>query len=504
MSKKQGFITVMVFILCTAGITVFAFWPSSEKKPQEQHRTRIIIPSTSANSDDDFASAENFFYEDGYSFKAPLGEGELAISVLNFDFNNDAIEEQIVVYRSVADAENPVSIALFAYDERSRAYRRLWNIPVAATMPATVSLQTLDLLGDRSDCIIVTGMNTQGEHTMTVFRKDPREDMTRPFAVIAGIRIGGFITVQETERSLAYQQGIARGQPFVISAYGRDGESNMLMDRVEISYIYNTASGIYQQGSITRIPGSQIEERRLREILTGEPKVFEEFINDLWYHVSPQGTIDRGQYLYFDPANREIIFFGDGTQQVFTWHNSNSTRYGLYISSQNISVTTLRRSMDIELESLDSIRIRVIEDVRLKIYLSASWDGSYRRAGTAMRTPTEEKTIRPYTEALYDSSLGRLRFYTNGEYELSSSGTLVKGRYAFFRVGGNDLLELRPVQNGVKSGNGESRFIYNCTSMDTEGAESPKSENLSLSRVRLGTSGIQELHEAPIILTKAQ
>jgi hypothetical protein len=152
---------------------------------------------------------------------------------------------------------------------------------------------------------------------------------------------------------------------------------------------------------------------------------------------------------------------------------------------------------------MDSIRIRVIEDVRLKIYLSASWDGSYRRAGPALR-PTEAKTVNPYTEAVYDSSLGRLRFYTNGEYELSSSGTSVKGRYAFFRVGSNDLLELRPAQNGAKNGNGESRLIYNCTSMDTEGTESSRSGNLNLSRVRLGTSGIQELHEAPIILTKAQ
>jgi hypothetical protein len=121
-----------------------------------------------------------------------------------------------------------------------------------------------------------------------------------------------------------------------------------------------------------------------------------------------------------------------------------------------------------------------------------------------MRASTEEKPIRPYTDAVYDSSMGRLRFYANGEYELNSSGTFSKGRYAFFRAGGGDLLELRPEQNTVKSENGDQRLIYTITSMkSTKTDNNSENENLSLSRVRLGASGIHELHETPIILTKS-
>jgi hypothetical protein len=96
--------------------------------------------------------------------------------------------------------------------------------------------------------------------------------------------------------------------------------------------------------------------------------------------------------------------------------------------------------------------------------------------------------------------MGRLRFHASGEYELSSSGTLAKGRYAFFRVGSHDLLELRPERNGngaSGAAKNEDRLVYSLTAM-----ENP--ENLSLTRVRLGASGIHELHEAPVILTKAQ
>jgi len=270
-----------------------------------------------------------------------------------------------------------------------------------------------------------------------------------------------------------------------------------MLDRIEIEYVYNPVKGFYEQNRITRIPGSQIEQRRVREILSGQPKVFEEFINDLWYHVSPAGTIDRSQYLYFDPANREIIFYGEDTQQVFSWQHSNATRYGLYITSQNIAVTTLRRFVDIELESLDSIRMKVFEDVRLKIGIGASWDGSYRRAGKVYVNDTPPRS---FTDASYDSSMGRLRFYPNGDYELTSLDGSVKGKYAFFRVNDRELLELRPDRTGNPhpAQNNEERLIYRIT------GHINTSENLSLIRVRLGPAGVHELQEGQIFLTKVR
>jgi hypothetical protein len=515
---SRNSVTIIIFLICAAGIALFAFlsqgtnrpflinWLFSEKKVQEQHRTRIIVPGIPDGSGSDLASLEYMVYEDLYNLKAPLNDGELVISVLNMDFNNDSIEEQMVVFRSLGNPENPVAFAFFAYNEDEEYYQRMWETPIAATMPETVSLYTQDLLGDRSVCIVVTGMNLQGEHTMTIFRQNHDEKQDQPFVKIADITMDGSIAVRETERSLAYRQGIVRGQPFAIIAHRRDTDSPNILDRVEITYTYNDVRGIYEQSALNRVPGSQIEQRRLREILSGGSRVFEDFINDLWYHVSPQGTIDKSQYLYFDPAKREIIFFGDDTQQIFIWQHSTSTRYGLYVSSQNISITTLRRFLDIEMESLDSIRIRVFEDVRLKIGVSASWDGSYRRAGIAVHG--EDKTNRPYTDAVYDSSMGRLHFASNGEYELSSGGSVTRGRYAFFRMGGQELLELRPERGtaggaygSVQGESGEGRLIYSLSAAEGDGLSG--TGNLMLARVRLGASGVQELHEGHIILTQS-
>jgi len=520
--KKRISVTICIFALCAVAIAVLAIWPFNTREPQERYRTRIIVPASSGSLEAASALAEQMAYEDRYSLKVFLAEGEQSILVLNHNFDSDAIEEQVVAYRNLNDGEDPVYIAFIAYDERLRSYRRLWNAPTAAAMPGTVSMYTMDILGDRSSCIVITGMNRQGEHTMTVYRKNSGEDWTLPFRKIAEIQMDGSIAIQETERTGAYRQGIALGQPFVITAYGSDPASENLLDRIEISYEYSQARGIFGQTRISRVPGSQIEQRRLREILSGNAKVFEEFINDLWYHVNADGTIDRSQYLYFDPAKREIIFYGDETQQVFNWQSSNSTRYGIYISSQNISVTTLRRIMDIEMVTLDSIRMRVSEDVRIRIDVSMLWDGLYRRAGSLARSSESEKGIQPYTDATYDSSIGRFSFHSNGEYELSSGASTVKGRYVFFRADSRELLELRPDHGGsgaarqqsARGDGGESRLTYLVTSVGTaDGAAghgaagngaSPATENLSLSRVRMAATGIQQLHENPIVLTRSR
>jgi hypothetical protein len=167
------------------------------------------------------------------------------------------------------------------------------------------------------------------------------------------------------------------------------------------------------------------------------------------------------------------------------------------VSSQNISVTTLRRSIDLELESLDSIKVRVVEDVRLKLGVNTVWDGSYRTAG-----PRENRSARPsggnaYIDAVYEGSIGKIRFYPDGNYEFTAGGTLKQGKYAFFRLDDQDLLEFRSLEPraGIRSDSRETYLVK-----IAEG-EDKNLNNLTLLRVRLGTRGVQELYEGTISLT---
>jgi hypothetical protein len=280
--------------------------------------------------------------------------------------------------------------------------------------------------------------------------------------------------------------GIAKGASFPIAAYGRDQNSSNIMDQIEFVYTYNEESGLYEQSRITRVPGNQIEQRMLRELL-GNREAFETFISGLWYYVSSQGTIDTKQYIYFDPPNREIIFYGDELQQVFTWQASSATRYGLYISSQNISVTTLRRSIDIELESLDSIKVKVNEDVRLRFGVNTPWDGSYRKAMPKENRNNGNTGENSFVNAVYDSSIGKIRFYPDGNYTINA-GTNGQGKYAFFYLENQKILELRSAE----------------MVRETYLVEASGEASLSLFKIRLGARGIQRLHEGPILLSPTE
>ncbi|MDR1617729.1 MAG: pallilysin-related adhesin [Treponema sp.] len=516
MTKKTlliVFFTFLVFAAAGGGFFLFrSFGPRWPEKGREQSQTRIIIPQeTWAGGDSE--ESERMAWEDRTGAKVPLEEREVLAGVLTGDFDGDPVEEQFIACRNLEEIDSPVYLVYIDYDESSKSYRRVWSAATAATRPGTISLFTQDLVGDRSVCVFLTGMNGQGEHTMTVFRRNavppearipgPADDPGQPFSKIAELRIDGSIVVQETERSRAYQLGQTKGQSFTIAAYGHDYESGNILDQVELTYTFNPVNGLYEQAKITRIPGSQIEQRRLKELLSGTPGVFENFISDLWYYVSPEGTVDSRQYIYFDPSKREIVFFSDETQQVFTWQNSGNTRYGIYISSQNISVTTLRRFLDIELESLDSVKVKVFEDVRLKLGVNNSWDGSYRRAGTAEKRETRTAGYDgSCIDALYDSSMGRIRFFQDGAYELGSGAAVRKGRYVFFTVNGHSLLELRPLE-ALETG-ARRRELFRVEYPAGQEGREKAAESLTLFRVRLGAMGVSPLPEPGIPLTLAE
>ena len=477
-----AFLSFLLIIFLAAGLWKPIFYP----KTDDNVRTKIVTPrETNLYSIDD--QGGQMIWEGNLDTKIPMEDGEIVIAVLNRESEEYYAEEQYVVYRDRFKAGSPVYLSFLSYDERTKGYRRMWNLPCAATNHETITLSSHDLIGDRSNCVIVSGMNARNEHTMTIFRRTPGEPVSVPYKIIAELQIEGSIIIQEVTRSIAYQQGITSGQSYNIAAYGHDSSSTNILDQIETIYSFNQRSELYEQTNVSRIPGSQIEQRRIRELLSGASGVFENFINNLWYYVSPQGTIDEGRYLYFDPPKKEIIFFGDDSQQVFIWQTSMNTRLGLHIRSQNISISTLLRFIDIELESLDSIRIRVNEDVRLRITSNTTWDGTYRRAGNVKAREVASQT-RPTINAAFDSSWGRIHFNNSGEYTISSGGKIRKGRYVFYKVDNNDLLEMRPEEGE------EGRMVYKIES----GASI-----LILSRVRVGTNGIQDLLEPPVTLTPA-
>ncbi|MDR2517844.1 MAG: pallilysin-related adhesin, partial [Spirochaetaceae bacterium] len=496
-------LTVMVFILTALGIGALVWIPrdpAGAGVKKQQRQTKIITPQkisgeTPVEAEDPPEAASYLVQEERLTAKIPLNDAEILAGLLTGNFDQDPQEEQIIAYRNISEQDGPVFITYIDFDETRQAYRRLWNAPTGASRPGTISLYAQDLIGDRNDCVILSGMNSAGAYTMTVFRRDSSQGRDYPFIKIAELKAQGTIAVQETGRAQAYQQGFAKGQSFSILVREPDGSSSNPLDQKEITYTYNEEKGVYEQAAVTQITGKQIEQSRF-EALLSNPKSFEGFLSGLWYYVSPQGTLDSRQYIYFDPSRRELIFYGGESQQVFSWQGSNLTRYGLYIASQNVSVTNLRRSLEIALESLESIQVRISEDVRLRIGVSASWDGSYRRAGAAATQNEPKMPLLPLIDARYNGSIGMMSLSAGGLYTITSEGNEVKGKYAFFMVNGEELVEFRP----DRKKNQVFRELYLLNYDKKEGGPEGAPENLTLIPVRLGIAGVERLRQGALTL----
>jgi hypothetical protein len=524
--NRAKYITIFAFLTAAALISVLLVLPQDffNPKKKEFHQTRYIKP-VSQNDDSGISNnlAELAAFNENERAKVDLEDGEIIIAALSEDFDKDGSVEQVIAYRDLIKENNLIYLTYIDYTEDTKQYKRVWSAPTGITRPGTVSLFTQDLIGDRSVCIILTGMNSGGEHTMTVFKITlPNPNSEIIISKIADIKIDGTISIIEKERTQAYQLGLTNGSSFDIKGRGGNMSSANEFEQIEVTYSYNPGIGRYVQGDVTRIPGAQIEAARFRSLLSGNKDVFEQFIDGLWYQIAPDMSISNDQYIYFDTAGRELIFYDKSTQQVYTWISSTSTRYGLYISSQNISVATLRRVMDIELESIDSIRVKVFEDVRMKIGLNAPWDGSYRKSTSIKKTNTADNlTVNAYMDAAYNSSRGDIVFSPNGEYQINASGLTQKGRYTFFILEAQKYLELLSdsAETGILSAGRSTiddpveksgREIYRVDySQPPDGAfarDSASGDGLktavpsfSLQHVRLSVKGVQAFHEDPVL-----
>jgi len=491
-------LTTISFIIAILGIVALIFlpFPSSSGGGRTAPQGRLVTPRIADPTYTEASPSEYSAPGGDVTTKIHFPETDAIISVLNGNFYADPIEEQFVAYRDLSNPSSPVQLTFVGYDATLPDYKRMWTNSTSITRLETLSLYTQDLLGDGSVSVLVSGMNDAGEYTLTVFHMLPplagETDRSDRFRTIADLRTDGGITVKEVRRSQLYQLGLGLGESFGIVVSGRDFQSENLTDQIEVTYQYDTESGRFIPDSTVRIPGAQIAQGRLQEILSSVQS-FESFISGLWFQLTPQGTIDRNIYMYFNPEMREIMFYDNGILQVFTWRNSLATRTGLYIATYNISLSNLRRAVDIQLESLSSIRIRLIEDIRPQFRGEATpWDGSYQKVASPRDlTDNPVETVTARINATYKGETVTLRFLPNGTFTTSETLTPRAGNYAFFRVNDIELLEFQ-----YNDDSGGERETYVATRDQGE-----NSRTMRLTQARIGTRGVEMLNEYPLDLT---
>jgi hypothetical protein len=78
-------------------------------KTQEHQKTKLIIPGDAESYSR--TQAEQLSYVENLTAWASMNDGDVVVSILNHDFNDDAAEEQFIAFRSLIEPEGPIYAA---------------------------------------------------------------------------------------------------------------------------------------------------------------------------------------------------------------------------------------------------------------------------------------------------------------------------------------------------------------------------------------------------------
>ena len=130
--------------------------------------------------------------------------------------------------------------------------------------------------------------------------------------------------------------------------------------------------------------------RELSRIQNGNVDTFGQFLNGLWYKTNNSSSTPS--YIYFNYDDREVIFLSDDTEGVYSWEESSLRRSGIYLTTVNSIISSMKRRFDIMLTGINEVSVHVHDNVGMIIKESNQWDGTYKKM-SFQNTFGETKTV---------------------------------------------------------------------------------------------------------------
>lgn len=377
----------------------------------------------------------------------PLQNDETFLQAITGDLNRDGMPDQICAVKNVTDSAVYLIPAL--QNPLTGEYVRGTAIKTGVTQSRTLLFYIMDVIGDHSDSLVYTGMTGDNMQLLSVYAPSISADGVIEYHAVADLRADGAITIRETARNEAYDLGITSGESFPIITYSSDPDSPQTLDQIERTYQWDKSLKRYRQVSETRITGKKIENTLIKQLQGGDINSFKAFLSGLWYRTGGTGT-GSALYLFYDLTDDEFIFNNGLTEEVYQIETVVSRRYGVYLTTRNKSISSIRRLIDIELSAADEIKIKVQEDVKLKIGVASDWDGVYRKMSSPLGvTNPNEVTAQTIRERL--DTAPRWTTTDGMELTLDQSGFILtgpesgeSGAWALLEVQEAPILQLKP------------------------------------------------------------
>ncbi len=444
-------IVVAFFSLIAFGLVVFLalnrMFFSDKNAPV---RPQIVTPV--APSDTEGSSGDGNAYGEGGAQTSfvPLLPTETLISTLTVDFDGDAFDDQIIAVRKAGFPYLFLIVGL--YNAESNTYERSAEITTEISKTRTFSYNGIDMIGDHRMALVYQGVKSDGDQVLKMFLCRRRRGNVE-LVNIGSFSSDGTIFIQQTERSEAYELSQAQGKNYTVWVYSSDRSeeqsSSVGITQVQTEYSWNSEKGMYVQTNQVRVTGNRLAAKELSRIQNGNVETFAQFLSGFWYKASTDSA--NPNYIYFDYENKEVILLSDDTEGVYSWEDSSLRRSGIYLSTVNSIIASMKRRFDIMLTGVNEVFIHVRDDVgNMVIKESNQWDGTYRKMsfqnvfGDAQKSPVSDEFEKVLTQqkTWLDDDRNVYTFEHNG-YRIQTSEGEETGIYVISTVASFPVIQFR-------------------------------------------------------------
>ena len=311
-------VVLTLFILILVGLFVWLLVNRGNLPLSgEKHQTaRTIIPSAdNGTTGTTKSTTDNTTFDESRAQPLiVLEKDETFLQALSVDINKDGTSDQICAIKK--NSEPNIYLVPGIQNPQNGDYTRLQAIRTGVTQTRTLLFYSIDIIGDRTNALVCSGMTAENLQLLAVYIPVTGSDGKLAFSAVADLRSDGSINIQETNRSDAYNLGLTSGDSYPISTYSSDPDAPETLDQIERVYRWDKTLKRYELASQSKIEGKRIESKLMNKLQDGDIGSFESFLGGLWYMTSTSDS--KSRYIYFDTAEREIIFHNGATEEIYT------------------------------------------------------------------------------------------------------------------------------------------------------------------------------------------
>lgn len=434
--------------------------------------------------------------------RLPPRDGETLLGLYSLNLDADLEEEQVCILKRRDDSSSFIRVAVLDQKASSGNWVRVWDGATLATKYPTFNLTARDLVGVHALDIVCSGMNDSGRQALSVFHPElDKEGQVKSYATILNIEADA-IEIKDSDRTEAYALGQSGGDALKVLSYEQDQGSQNYLDQIETEWTWNGGKSAYEKGSPRRISGVNIEQKVIERYLNRDAATFESFLAGMWrFNAATSKGPEDNRVIQFDPSARTVAFTekGDmGSLSVFNWKDSQATKLGLFMSTENVQVNSMKRFVEVELCGMDTISVRVIEDDFMRADPGSQWNGIYRKLVPGSQPAAQARPVKGLA-GRYRSASGTEFAFTPPRFEMKDGERAEQGVFSQYALGEATVLVLKSMKtSGVITGTRTYR-IEREDKKDSVG----RYEELRLSPARATVSGLELLEQDPVVLRSA-